>query len=113
MYIDLNTLFWGFIGILLAIAIIFLIIALIKFTKLINNINDLIVSNKTKINNLCSSLPEAAENIVVVSENLKDVSDVVTETTADVIVAKENLTNNFETVKDIIDIIVKVFSKNK
>lgn len=111
MYIDLSSLFWGFIGVLGAVAIVFLIIALYKLTKLIDNLNSLILTNKTSIDKLCSTLPQAADNIVELSDNLKDVSEVVTATTADVIVAKENITSNFETVKDIIDIIVKVFAK--
>ena len=41
----------------------------------------------------------------------KDISDVATETTADLIVAKENIESNVETVKEIAKIINQVFFK--
>ncbi len=42
-------------------------------------------------------------------QNIKDISDVATETTADLIVAKENIESNVETVKEIAKIINQVF----
>ena len=106
MYIEINDLFWGIIGISVIIAIIYLIIVIHKFSSLITNINDLVVSNKKNVNKLCSDIPE-------ITENLKDISEVITETTADVIVAKDNLLSNVEVFKDIVNIILSIFSKNK
>lgn len=60
---------------------------------------------------MCDKLPAISENVNDVCDNLKDVSDVITETTADVIVAKDNLFSNFEVIKEILNIIVSVFSK--
>lgn len=106
MYIEVADLFQGIIGIAAIAAIIYLIIVLHKFSTLITSINGLIVSNKENIDKLCSDIPE-------ITENLKNVSEVITETTADVIVAKDNLFSNIEIIKDIMNIILSVFSKNK
>ena len=100
MYIEIHDLFFGIIGIAGVIAIIYLIIVLHKFSNLISNINNLIVSNKENIDKLCGDIPE-------ITENLKDVSEVITETTADVIVAKDNLLSNVEVIKDIMNNILK------
>ena len=106
MYIAISDLFWGIIGVASITAIIYLIIVLHKFSILITSVNSLIVSNKKNIDKLCSDIPE-------ITENLKDVSEVITETTADVLVAKDNLLSNVEIIKDIMNIILSVFSKNK
>lgn len=106
MTIQINflDLFWGVIGILIAIAIVFLIITLINLIKVLKNVNALVEANRKNLDN---TLTNAAH----ISENAKDISDVVTETTADVIIAKENLSSQLDTIKDIISIIVNVFSK--
>lgn len=104
MYISVSSLFWGIISILAIVAIIYLIITLHKLSTLITSINKVITSNKDNIDKLCSDLPE-------ITDNLKDVSAVITETTADVIVAKDSLLNNIEIIKDIINIILSIFSK--
>ena len=106
MYIEVADLFQGIIGIAAIAAIIYLIVVLHKFSTLITSINGLIVSNKENIDKLCSDIPE-------ITENLKNVSEVITETTADVIVAKDNLLSNVEIIKDIMNIILSIFSKNK
>ena len=104
MYISVSSLFLGIISILAIVAIIYLIITLHKFSTLITSLNKVITSNKNNIDKLCSDLPE-------ITDNLKDVSAVITETTADVIVAKDSLLNNIEIIKDIMNIILSIFSK--
>lgn len=104
MYISIYDLFWSVVGILGIAAIIYLIIVLHKFSLLISSLNSILSSNRENIDKLCSDLPD-------ITDNLKDVSEVITETTADVIVAKDNLLNNVEIIKDIINIILSVFSK--
>ena len=104
MYISVSSLFWGIMGVLGIIALIYLILVLHRFLALVTNINNLISSNKQNIDKLCTDLPDIAEN-------LKDVSEVITETTADVIVAKDNLLSNVEIIKDIMNIILSIFSK--
>lgn len=99
-----GDLLWGVIGILAIIALVCLIIVLINLIKVLKNVNVLISDNKNNVD-------QTLGNVAHISENAKDISDVVTETTADVIVAKENLTGQLETVKDIINIIMGVFSR--
>lgn len=102
--INIIDLFWGAIGILVAIALIYLIVALINLTKVLKNVNNILESNKT-------NLDTTINNVTHISENAKDISDVVTETTADVIIAKENLSTQLDTVKDILNIVLGVFNK--
>ena len=111
MYINLFDLFWLVIGIIGAVALIYFIITLSKFGKLLTNINDLLSENKKNIDKLCKDLPIVTENAIEISDNLKDVSAVVTEATADALVAKDNLVNNIDTIKDILSIFLSVFSK--
>ncbi|MGL4453356.1 MAG: hypothetical protein ACRCTZ_19510 [Sarcina sp.] len=102
--VNFEDLLWGALGIIAAIALIYIIITLINLIKVLKNVNLLLIDNK-------KNLDTTLDNVAHISENAKDISDVVTETTADVIVAKENLTGQLETVKDIVNIIVGVFKK--
>lgn len=102
--INLADLLWGGLGILAAIALIYIIITLINLVKVLKNINSLIDTNK-------KNLDKTLENVTHISENAKDISDVVTETTADVIVAKESLSSQLDTVKDIVNILLSFFNK--
>lgn len=102
--VNIFDIFWAIIGILGAIALIYLIITLVNLIKVLKNVNSLIEQNK-------KNLDTTLDNVAHISENAKDISDVVTETTADIIVAKENLTSQLDTVKDIVNIILSVFNK--
>ncbi|WP_243242120.1 hypothetical protein [Clostridium sp. 1001275B_160808_H3] len=51
------------------------------------------------------------KNLNGISENVKDISDVAVETTAEAIIMKDGIVNQLDTIKDIINIIVGVFSK--
>lgn len=111
MYIDLWDLFWGVIGVIGGAALVFIIITLNNLTKLIKNANNLIEQNKNNINTLCNKLPEISDNITEISGNVKDISDVATEVTAEAIVAKDSILSNYETAKDILNIILSIFTK--
>lgn len=111
MYISLFDLFWAVIGLIGVVALVFFMITLSKLGKLANNINDLLIENKRNIDKICKDLPIVTENAIEISDNLKDVSAVVTEATADAIIAKDSLFNNIDTIKDILNIILSVFSK--
>lgn len=111
MYVSLDSLFWGLIGILSSVTLVFLILALIKVIKLINNINMLFDINKNNIEKLCKDLPTISKNAIAITDNIKDVSEVVTETTAEVIVAKDSLIGNVELIKDILNIAISFFNK--
>lgn len=111
MYIELNSIFWGAIGILSTVALVFLIITLNNIYKLTKNINIIVEKNSDNINSVCEKLPNITENIDNVIINAKDISEVATEVTADALVAKDNLTNHYETIKDLLDIVINVFVK--
>ena len=55
-------------------------------------------------------MPEVAENFTEISDNLKDVTEVITDTTADFIVAKERVKSNVEIAADILSIIKSVIA---
>lgn len=100
--INLYGLFIGLLSIIGAIALVYLIITLVKVGKLLTNINNFFEKNE---NNLDATIT----NIKEISDNFKDVSEVVTETTADAIVMKESILENLSSISDIIAIILNVF----
>lgn len=104
MYINVVDLFWLFIGILGAAALIILILCLLKLSSVLNRVDDLLNQNK-------KNLDTTLTNVKDISDNVKDISDVATEATADAIVVKENLTDQLNTIKDIINIVASVFIK--
>ncbi|MCR1952209.1 hypothetical protein NSA50_14320 [Clostridium sp. DSM 100503] len=109
MYISLNEMFIGIIYLLLIALMIIGIIVLIKFNKIMKSIYELIDINKNNINRTCNEAPIIAENISEISENMKGISEVATDFTADIIVTKENISNNFEIFSDILKIIKSIF----
>lgn len=110
MYIDLNVIYL-LLAILGCVAIVYLILTLNKVLKLISNINSLLDQNKDNLNKTIQDLPTIASNLNDTCQNVKDISDVATETTAELIVAKENIESNVETVREIAKIINQIFFK--
>lgn len=110
MYIDLNFIYL-LLALLGCIAIVYLILILNKVLKLVSNINSLLDQNKDNLTKTIKDLPKIADNVNDACQNIKDISDVATETTADLIVAKENIESNVETIKEIAKIINQVFFK--
>lgn len=111
MYIEVYDLFWGVIGILGAVTLVYLIISLKNLTNLIKTVNDTLNNNKKNIDIFLESLPQISENVTEISDNMKGISEVVTEATAEVVVAKDSVVNNIEIVKDILSIIISTFVK--
>lgn len=111
MYISLNNLFTGIIFLLLIVILILGIVVLIKLNKTINNVLEILEKNKKNIEDACRELPVVSKNIIEITDNIKDISDVATEFTADAIVTKENIINNYDMIKEIFKIIKSVFLK--
>ena len=111
MYISLSLLLNVILGSLGIAALILFIILILKVLKLFNNINSLIDSNKNNITKACSNLPTISKNAIDITDNVKGITDVATEATAEAIVAKDNFLSNYETIKDIINIIASIFIK--
>ena len=97
MYIDLKIIYF-ILATLGCIALIYIIITLSNLNKLIKNSNELVIDNKNNIRNSLLKLPEVISNFNDVSENMKDITEVATDVTADFIVTKENMKSNIEVV---------------
>ena len=110
MYISLNNLFMGIIFVLLICILVLGIIFLLKLNK-ISNVLEILENNKKNIEYTCDKLPVVSKNMVKITDNIKDISEVATDFTADAIVTKENIINNYDMVKEIFKIIKSVFIK--
>ena len=108
MLVDIRYIFWGFIGLILGtaliVAIVYLILTLKKLSTLLDNLNSILDSNKENLN-------KTSNNIADITGNVKDISDVATEATADILVARDSLVNNLVIFKDILTIILNTFKK--
>ena len=87
------------------------IIFLLKLNKTISNVLEILENNKKNIEYTCDKLPVVSKNMVEITDNIKDISEVATDFTADAIVTKENIINNYDMVKEIFKIIKSVFIK--
>ena len=110
MYIDLKIIYF-ILATLGCIALIYIIITLSNLNKLIKNSNELVIDNKNNIRNSLLKLPEVISNFNDVSENMKDITEVATDGTADFIVTKENMKSNIEVVTEILNILKSIFGK--
>ena len=110
MYIDLKIIYF-ILATLGCIALIYIIITLSNLNKLIKNSNELVIDNKNNIRNSLLKLPEVISNFNDVSENMKVITEVATDVTADFIVTKENMKSNIEVVTEILNILKSIFGK--
>lgn len=111
MYVSIKDLFLAILYLVAMGALVYFMVGINHLIKTLKNINSLIDKNKTSVNDFCNKLPNISSNIEEISDNIKDISEVATEVTADAIVAKENIVNNYETIKDIINIVLGIFVK--
>jgi len=111
MYVNLFSLGFGILFILGTIALIILIMVLVKLFKFLSRINGLLERNQKNMDEILTSLPKAAKNFLELSDDLKAVGEVLTETTATAIVTKEHVEDYMEVFMDILKIIKKVFAK--
>jgi len=113
MYIKLSTLGFVCLGVLLAVALIYLIILIHKLCQTVSKVNSIIDKNEKNISEFMDNLPKTSENISEITENAKLVSEVITETTASAVEAKNNISEYLVIIKDIISIIRAIFKKDK
>ena len=102
--VNINTLLLGILVIIGIVALVYLTVTLIKIGKLVDNLNNSIEKNRTNLDN-------TLENVNSISGNLKDISDVAVETTADAIVLKESLFDKADIIKEIVNIVTGVILK--
>ena len=107
MYINFNILM----PILGCIVLVYCIITLFNLNRFIKNISKLLLNNHDNINKSLEDMPILTTNLINISENTKDVSEVVTDITADFIVKKESMKSNIDTITDILNIMKSVFGK--
>jgi len=111
MYISLFSLSFGILFVLGTIALVVLIMVLIKLFKFLARVNGLIERNEKNMDKILISLPKATENFLELSDNLKAVGEVLTETTATAIETKEHIDDYMDVFVDILKIVKTVFSK--
>ena len=109
--ITLHDLFLGIVFILGAVALVLLIMVLFKLFKILSKVNTLMEKNEKNIDEVLTSLPKATNNFLELSDNLKGVGEVITETTATALETKEHFEDYVSIFKDIFIIIKKVFGK--
>lgn len=111
MYISVVSLGFGILCVLGTIALVMLIMVLTKLFSFLTKINGLVARNEKNMDEILVSLPKATKNFLELSDNLKAVGEVLTETTATAIETKEHIDDYMDFFMDILKIIKKVFSK--
>ena len=112
MYISLGDMALAVLFVLGVVALVLLILVLIKNLRFYSTISALLEKNKDNIDETLATLPKASKNVLEISEDLKSVGNVITETTASVLETKEHITDYITIFKDVVTIIRKVFSKD-
>ncbi|WP_443659271.1 hypothetical protein [Clostridium algidicarnis] len=111
MYVTFSGLGYTILGILAAAALIYLIMALNKLSKVLSRVDKILGENELNINKVTNYLPKASQNIAEITDNIKDISEVLTTTTADAIDIKDDVEGYLITLKEIISIVKNVFFK--
>ncbi|MFL8731936.1 hypothetical protein Q3347_02050, partial [Clostridioides difficile] len=88
-------------------------IVLVKLHKILNNVGTMLNENTQNINTTLNNLPNVVETFGEVGENMKDVTEVVTEVTADFLVTKDSVKSNMDVIVDILTIIKNIFLDKK
>lgn len=111
MYVTFSGLGYTVLGILAAAALVYIIMALNKLTKVLTRVDKILGENELNINKVTSYLPKASQNITQITDNIKDISDILTTTTAEAIDIKDDVQGYLITLKEIILIVKNVFFK--
>ncbi|MDU1095640.1 MAG: hypothetical protein E7A26_14985, partial [Clostridioides difficile] len=77
------------------------------------NVGTMLNENTQNINTTLNNLPNVVETFGEVGENMKDVTEVVTEVTADFLVTKDSVKSNMDVIVDILTIIKNIFLDKK
>jgi F0F1-type ATP synthase membrane subunit b/b' len=111
MYISLSSLCFGVLFVLGTIALIILIMVLIKLFVFLKRVDGIIERNEKNVDEMLTSLPKATKNFLELSDDLKAVGEVITETTATAIETKEHIGDYMDIFKDVLKIIKTIFAK--
>ena len=93
------------------IALIYFIFVLRNLLKITKQIGQVIEENTKNLEQMIQDSTKITENVASVSETVKGISDVVTDTTADLLIAKDRMQSNMSIMTDILHIIKEVFFK--
>ena len=110
MYIDLNLIYLV-LTLLGCGVLVYIIIILNNFNKLVKNANDMLNENKKHINDSVSKVPEVISSLKEVGTDMKDITEAITDVTAEFIITKEDIKSSFDVVTDILGILRSVFKK--
>jgi predicted PurR-regulated permease PerM len=113
MYINFTELGLGLLIFLGVILLSVLIVGILKLIKTITKVNSIIYKNEESIDEILSVLPKTFKNLYEVTDNIKDVTEVVVQTTATAVGATESLERYLVYIVDILTIIKKIFSNKK
>ncbi|MFT5872682.1 MAG: putative PurR-regulated permease PerM [Clostridium sp.] len=113
MYVDFFKLGQGILIFLGIIILIILIIVLLKVISTISSVNSIIKKNEDNIDEILSALPKTFKNWYELTDNIKDVTEVVVQTTANALGATESFEKYLVYIKDILTIIKKIFLNKK
>ena len=113
MYVDILKLGQGLLIILGITLLIVLIIGLIKLIRTISSVNLIIKKNEDNIDEILSVLPKTFNNWFEITDNVKDVTEVIVKTTATALGSTESFQRYLVYIVDILTIIKNIFSKKK
>jgi len=113
MYVDFFKTGQGILIFLGIVILVILIVGLLKLIKTISSVNFIIKKNEDSIDEILSVLPKTFGNLYEVTDNLKNVSEVVVQTTATAVGASESLEKYLIYIVDILSILKKIFSNKK
>ncbi|MCB2360449.1 hypothetical protein [Clostridium estertheticum] len=99
-----------FLGIII---MIILIVGLLKLIKTITSVNSIIMRNEDDIEEILSVLPKTFKNWFEITDNVKDVTEVVVEKTASALKSTESFQKYLVYIVDILTIAKNIFSTKK
>lgn len=106
--VNFNTIYF-ILAILGCIAILFLIVLLRNLIVMIKSIQNLINDNSESVSVTIKKMPLIANNVDEITDNVKNVSEVATEMTADIITVKDEIKENLETVTNFTKLMKNMF----
>lgn len=111
MYVRLDYLIFAIFALIAAVALILLIIVLFKLNKVLTVVGGILQRNEKNIDKVMETLPQATNNFLELSDDLRLVGEVITETTASAIETKEHIEDYVSIFKEILLIVKHVFGK--
>lgn len=113
MMIDIFKLGQGLLILLGLTLLVILIIGLLKLIKTITSVNLIIKKNEDNIDKMLDILPKTFDNCFEITDNVKDVTEVVVKTTANALESTESFHRYLVYIADILTIIKNIFYKKK